>query len=74
MVDAFDAMTTGRAYRPPMPTAAVLEELRAEAGRQFDPAIVAAFEQAFSNVALLPIPTPIAVGELHEAAVAALSR
>lgn len=74
VVDAFDAMTTGRAYRPPMPTAAVLEELRAEAGRQFDPAIVAAFEQAFSNVALLPIPTPIAVGELHEAAVAALSR
>jgi len=74
VVDAFDAMTTGRAYRPPLPPPAVVEELRRESGRQFDPAVVAAFEQAFGNVALLPIATPVAVGALHEAAVAALSR
>jgi len=74
VVDAFDAMTTGRAYRPPMPTAAVLEELRTESGRQFDPAIVTAFERTFADVSALPIATPIAVGALHDAAVAALSR
>ncbi len=74
VVDAFDAMTTGRAYRPPLSTPAVMQELRIESGRQFDPAIVAAFGQTFSDVARLPIATPIAVGALHEAAVAALSR
>jgi putative two-component system response regulator len=74
VVDAFDAMTTGRAYRPPLPTAAVLDELHAESGRQFDPSVVAAFEQTFADVARLPIATPIAVGALHEAALAALSR
>jgi len=74
VVDAFDAMTTGRAYRPPLPREAVFDELRAESGRQFDPAVVAAFERAFGNVALLPIATPIAVEALHDAAVAALSR
>ena len=74
VVDAFDAMTTGRAYRPPLPAPAVMQELHAECGRQFDPAVVAAFEQAFADLARLPIATPIAVGALHEAAVAALSR
>ena len=74
VVDAFDAMTTGRAYRPPLATTSVLAELRSESGRQFDPAVVAAFEQTFSDVTVLPIATPIAVGALHDAAVAALSR
>ena len=74
VVDAFDAMTTGRAYRPPMPPTAVMEELRTEAGRQFDAAVVGAFERAYGDVAALPIATPIAVGALHDAAVAALSR
>jgi len=74
VVDAFDAMTTGRAYRPPIPMQEVVQELRKESGRQFDPEIVAAFEQAFANVSPLPIATPIAVGALHDAAMAALSR
>jgi putative nucleotidyltransferase with HDIG domain len=74
VVDAFDAMTTGRAYRPPLPTEAVVAELRSESGRQFDPAIVAAFERTFADATALPIATPIAVGALHDAAVAALSR
>ena len=37
--DAYDAMTTPRPYRPPLPVATALEELRAGAGAQFDPVV-----------------------------------
>jgi HD domain len=40
--DAFSAMTTNRAYRSAMSQAEALEELRAGAGTQFDPAVVEA--------------------------------
>jgi hypothetical protein len=40
--DAFNAMTTNRPYRNAMSTAEALEELRAGAGTQFDPAVVEA--------------------------------
>jgi HD-GYP domain-containing protein (c-di-GMP phosphodiesterase class II) len=40
--DAYNAMTTDRPYRQAMSTAAALEELKTNAGTQFDPAIVAA--------------------------------
>jgi len=74
VADAFDAMTTGRPYVAPRAPGAALEELRAQAGRQFDRDAVAAFERTYSDVSRLPIATPIAVGALHEAAIAALSR
>jgi len=74
VADAFDAMTTGRPYVAPRDPGAALQELRAEAGSQFDRDAVAAFERTFSDVSRLPIPTPIAVGALHEAAIAALAR
>jgi HD-GYP domain-containing protein (c-di-GMP phosphodiesterase class II) len=48
--DAFNAMTTDRAYRPALSVAAALEELRDQSGRQFDPAIVDAI------VAVVPHP------------------
>lgn len=38
--DAYDAMTTDRTYREALPTATAREELRREAGRQFDPVVV----------------------------------
>jgi HD-GYP domain-containing protein (c-di-GMP phosphodiesterase class II) len=38
--DAFDAMTTDRAYRPAMRVDEALDELRANAGSQFDPEVV----------------------------------
>jgi diguanylate cyclase (GGDEF)-like protein len=41
--DAFDAMTTERAYCPAMDEAAALEELRRCAGTQFDPQVVEHF-------------------------------
>ncbi len=42
VVRAFEAMTSGRAYRPARPPAEALEELKREAGRQFDPRVVEA--------------------------------
>ncbi|MDO8612143.1 MAG: PAS domain S-box protein, partial [Dehalococcoidia bacterium] len=41
--DAFDAMTTDRPYRKAMPVEAALEELKSNAGTQFDPEVVEAF-------------------------------
>ena len=40
--DAFNAMTTDRPYREAMTVAAAVEELRANAGTQFDPRVVEA--------------------------------
>jgi HD-GYP domain-containing protein (c-di-GMP phosphodiesterase class II) len=40
--DAYNAMTTTRAYRQAMPQEGALAELRANAGTQFDPDVVAA--------------------------------
>jgi HD-GYP domain-containing protein (c-di-GMP phosphodiesterase class II) len=38
--DGFSAMTTDRSYRKARPVSAALDELRACAGTQFDPAVV----------------------------------
>ena len=40
--DAFNAMTTDRPYRAALPITDAIGELRAEAGRQFDPGVVEA--------------------------------
>ena len=40
VVDAFDAMTSERAYRKPLPRHEALRRLRAGAGMQFDPRVV----------------------------------
>jgi putative two-component system response regulator len=74
VADAFDAMTTGRPYVAARTPVAAVEELRRSGGTQFDRRAVTAFERTFSDIALLPIETPISVGALHEAAVAALAR
>ncbi|HXR61572.1 MAG TPA: HD domain-containing phosphohydrolase, partial [Solirubrobacterales bacterium] len=41
--DAYNAMTEGRPYRPPLSSAEALEELRRAAGTQFDPELVRSF-------------------------------
>ena len=56
MVDAFDAMTTNRAYRPPRTPVEAVEELRRCAGAHFDTEVVEAFLRAFGDVATLPLP------------------
>jgi HD-GYP domain-containing protein (c-di-GMP phosphodiesterase class II) len=43
VVDAYDAMTTDRLYRPGMTHARAIQILHEFAGRQFDPAVVEAF-------------------------------
>jgi len=43
VVDAYDAMTSDRPYRPAKPSSAAIAELRRESGHQFDPTVVEAF-------------------------------
>lgn len=43
VADAFDSMTNARSYRPPVSLAEATDELRACSGKDFDPAVVAAF-------------------------------
>lgn len=43
VVDAYDAMTNDRAYRPAMPVSKAVAELKRCAGSQFDPFIVSEF-------------------------------
>ena len=43
VVDAFDAMTTTRPYRPALPTEEAASVLRKEKGHQFDPRVVDVF-------------------------------
>jgi hypothetical protein len=45
VADAFSAMTSDRIYRPALPLDRAWAELRAHSGSQFDPEIVAVFEQ-----------------------------
>jgi response regulator RpfG family c-di-GMP phosphodiesterase len=58
VADAFDAMTSGRTYRPAMPVDRALQELSDHAGTQFDPDVVAAFLRAYGSGTRLPIATP----------------
>jgi diguanylate cyclase (GGDEF)-like protein/putative nucleotidyltransferase with HDIG domain len=48
VADAYDAMTTDRPYRDAMTQEEALDELRLNAGRQFDPRCVEAFEEYLS--------------------------
>jgi len=55
VVDAFDAMTTNRAYRPQLPVSRAVEELRRCAGVHFDAEVVEAFIGAYGGGSQLPI-------------------
>ncbi len=55
VVDAFDAMTTNRAYRPSRGPEDAMQELARCAGLQFDPDVVAAFRRAFPEMKKLPV-------------------
>jgi putative nucleotidyltransferase with HDIG domain len=52
VVDAFDAMTTDRAYRRALTEAAAVAELERCAGTQFDPEIVRVFAEAWRDGSL----------------------
>jgi hypothetical protein len=49
VADAFDSMTSTRSYRPARPVPDALVELRNCAGSQFDPAMVAAMQEAIAE-------------------------
>jgi GAF domain-containing protein len=49
VVDAWESMTRGRPYRPPMSREKAIEELRREAGRHFAPDAVEAFLRAVAR-------------------------
>jgi putative two-component system response regulator len=55
VVDAFDAMTTNRAYRPSLQVPAAIEELRRCSGVHFDTDVVEAFLRAHGNGTSLPV-------------------
>lgn len=50
LADVFDALTSRRPYKEAWPVDRALDTIRAESGRQFDPAVVAAFERAMPQV------------------------
>lgn len=50
VADVFDALTTERPYKAPWSLDRALVYLKAEAGRQFDPACIEAFELRLENI------------------------
>jgi putative two-component system response regulator len=56
VVDAFDAMTTNRAYRPSRTPDQAVQELQRCAGSHFDADVVQAFLRAFPDMTALPLP------------------
>jgi diguanylate cyclase (GGDEF)-like protein len=54
VADAFDAMTSDRAYRSAMPQPDAVAELRGCAGSQFDARVVEAFVAALAELAVTP--------------------
>jgi putative two-component system response regulator len=55
VVDAFDAMTTNRAYRPQLSVGQAIEELRSCVGVHFDADVVEAFLSAHGDGSKLPL-------------------
>jgi HD-GYP domain-containing protein (c-di-GMP phosphodiesterase class II) len=60
VVDAFDAMTSERPYRPALSAAAALAEIERCAGSQFDPVIAGVFLEAY-DAGEIDAPLPLAV-------------
>jgi len=56
VADAFDAMTSARAYQPALPVDFAVSEITKNAGSQFDPAVVDIFLE-LANVNRLPLET-----------------
>ncbi|MEO5885114.1 MAG: HD domain-containing phosphohydrolase [Candidatus Limnocylindrales bacterium] len=51
IADAFSAMTSDRVYRPALEVAQAWDELRTNAGSQFDPELVPLFEVVMADLA-----------------------
>ncbi len=53
VADSYDAMTSARPYRAALPPDEAARRLRADAGTQFDPAVVQAFDQSERDLRML---------------------
>jgi putative nucleotidyltransferase with HDIG domain len=58
VADAFDAMTTNRAYRLPLDRQEAFAQVARAAGTQFDPVVVAAFAEVVGAPAASPVTLP----------------
>jgi hypothetical protein len=58
VADALDALTSTRPYRPARPMLAALAEIRAHAGTQFCPSVVAALEDLWRKEPVIFTPQP----------------
>ncbi|HLY14435.1 MAG TPA: diguanylate cyclase [Candidatus Limnocylindrales bacterium] len=67
IADAYDAMIQDRPYKGRISHPAAIAELRAHAGRQFDPQLVALFCDLFGSEAPAPDPS-LLIGQPHPAA------
>jgi HD-GYP domain-containing protein (c-di-GMP phosphodiesterase class II) len=61
VADAYDAMTSDRAYRPALPAAEAVGELRRHAGTQFDPGCVELLVRELADRGVLAAAEPAAV-------------
>jgi HD-GYP domain-containing protein (c-di-GMP phosphodiesterase class II)/GGDEF domain-containing protein len=66
VADSFDAMTSARAYRPPLTMAEAVQELRDKAGTQFHPLVANAFSSMIEGQ-----PLQAAIGQSQLAALRA---
>lgn len=66
VVDALDAMTSSRTYRPALPFSEAVRRIREGRETQFDPRVVVAFEQALTSGALVLLSSEM--HPLHERA------
>ena len=64
--DAYDAITSDRSYRPARSRAAAREELRAAAGTQFDPIVVAACLEELDAAPADLLETELPLGDVRE--------
>ena len=65
IADAYDAMVNDRPYKRAMSHADAIEELRLNAGTQFDPELVTVFCDLFASLAPEPDETILAINAMH---------
>ena len=66
LVDAFDAMTTDRPYRPRLSFREAIDEVKDHYNRQFDPEVVRPFISVIRKEVLSEVENPTIVPLMHE--------
>ena len=64
VADAFDALTSDRAYRRAVSVDAAIHEIQSESGRQFDPLVVSALHEHFAHPATATDDTAFELGPI----------